>query len=631
MAASSPSTLSLAGRLRTLGDTQLAELITARGIRDTGIRDFFDLADALLDPTGIQHGLARLSRQSLAALAVLSEAGVTSGRTADEVAARLTELGSPHTDQVDAALREAQGLALADVDELTWHTFDPVARQLRSWPTLELPSLEELAAQPPPSPQTPGEVSRAADGVAAENAFHTTTTIASLVAELRIHPARELAKGGIAAPDGKRLAAALSTELDQVQRYLSMAERADLVALDGGGWLATAAGEQWLLASGGERWARLAEAWLEQVPANIRSLLSEVSSSFWGSQLVDYLAWLYPAGGEWMRDRALFYTHDAELLGVIAGRVPSTPGRALLEKGAAVAEAAMTALLPAEIDRVYVQHDLSIVSPGPLKPALDARLRRIADVENRALATTYRITEFSLERGMSAGETAETVRELLSTISLTGIPQPLDYLITTATARHGLLRVGALDPEAPSPESPEYGARGYLRSEDASLLGTVLVDQNLYSLDLKKMGPHRAVSRFDSEVLYWALLDARYPVAAEDAYGTVVALERRRVARARPAPAELPAASIIRKLRFAGAPSTADTGQAWLERQLDAAAKGKLAVTVTVRMPDDSLITLDLEPMSVAGGRLRAIDRTSDLERTLPLSSITGVSPASQQ
>ena len=48
----------------------------------------------------------------------------------------------------------------------------------------------------------------------------------------------------------------------------------------------------------------------------------------------------------------------------------------------------------------------------------------------------------------------------------------------------------------------------------------------------------------------------------------------------------------------------------------------------TVQMPDGSAIDYVLEPSSVAGGRLRALDRNSDIERTLPLASITAVAPA---
>jgi len=81
----------------------------------------------------------------------------------------------------------------------------------------------------------------------------------------------------------------------------------------------------------------------------------------------------------------------------------------------------------------------------------------------------------------------------------------------------------------------------------------------------------------------------------------------------------------VRKLRLAGESTSAETGQAWLERQIDTAIRAKLALTVTVAMPDGSSIDLQLEPASLAGGRLRARDRRSDLERTLPLRSITSV------
>jgi hypothetical protein len=63
-------------------------------------------------------------------------------------------------------------------------------------------------------------------------------------------------------------------------------------------------------------------------------------------------------------------------------------------------------------------------------------------------------------------------------------------------------------------------------------------------------------------------------------------------------------------------------------RQLDLAIRAKVALTVTVAMPGGVLVDYVLEPASVAGGRLRARDRTADIERTLPLSSIAAIAPA---
>ena len=66
---------------------------------------------------------------------------------------------------------------------------------------------------------------------------------------------------------------------------------------------------------------------------------------------------------------------------------------------------------------------------------------------------------------MAAGETAESIRHFLGGISLSGIPQPLEYLIAEAAARYGLVRV------APTPEG---GSR--VRSTDAGLLRAIAVD-----------------------------------------------------------------------------------------------------------------------------------------------------------
>jgi len=100
MAASSSAALALADRLRTLGDADLIALLRARSVRDNGIRDFFDLADKLLDPTSIAETLATLSRPTLATLAVAAElsakaaaSGGSTGLTSSDVDARLTELG----------------------------------------------------------------------------------------------------------------------------------------------------------------------------------------------------------------------------------------------------------------------------------------------------------------------------------------------------------------------------------------------------------------------------------------------------------------------------------------------------------------------------------------------------------
>ena len=55
----------------------------------------------------------------------------------------------------------------------------------------------------------------------------------------------------------------------------------------------------------------------------------------------------------------------------------------------------------------------------------------------------------------------------------------------------------------------------------------------------------------------------------------------------------------------------------------------KSEIVVVVRMPDGSERALTLEASGLGGGRLRGRDRDADIERTLPVSSIVSVQPAS--
>lgn len=608
MTASSTSTLSLAGRLRDMGDPELLTLLTLREVRDSRVRDFFDLADSLLDPASIQRALAGLDRSTLAAIASL-------GTASESVAS-------------EADLEHAYALALLDRVDGHWVSYEPVMEQLATWPSIGLPGLDELLDESAPAslmPVSPADA-RFVDHAASEHAFNSTNAVAALLAELQREPARELARGGIALPETKRLATAMTLELDDVAPIVEIASRADLVSLEAGTWMPTEKADEWMRRSNDARWAWLAGAWFARLPEDIRSLLESRAGATWGERLADYVRWLYPAGGDWMRDRTLAFSREAEVLGITANHSPSSAGTALLTSGEDAAAEIMAKSFPPEIDKVYLQHDLSIVAPGPLLPRLDARLRTFADVETRTLATTYRVSEGTINRALTTGETADSIRTFLGEISLTGIPQPLEYLIVGAAARFGSLRVGAI--LEPPTAADQQGAQSYITAEDATLMSAIVVDHSLIPLGLTRIGPYKAVSRFAFEVVFWSLSEARYPIAAEDANGTIILLDRLRTARSTAAPQESPAESIVNRLRLIGESTVAEDGKAWLERQLDTAIKSKIGLTVTVAMPDGSSVDLQLEPASLAGGRLRARDRRSDLERTLPLSSITAVGPA---
>ncbi len=620
------NTLSLATRLRAMTDVELAQAMNDRSISASGIKDFFDLAEAFLDRASIQQMLTRLDRGTLAVLAAIGQLTDESGApTAADVAARLTSIAgnAPSLDSIARRAAVASGLLLLEAESRRYAAYESVRDQLVSWPAFGLPSLAELAvvAAPATLAPVPDVDRRFVDRLGAERAFAATTAMTELLVEIERDPARELAKGGVALPDTKRLANAMAVDLESVATFLAIADRAELVARETGSWMITERGEWWLLKSSAARWGSLASAWFTRLPGDIRQLLSERSHALWGPGLRGYIDWLYPAGGDWMDDRITAYTRDAELLGITANRAPTGPGSLLLADGIDAAEAAMSALLPAEVEQVYLQHDLSVMAPGPLTPRVDARLRAIADVESRALASSYRVSTSSVNRAMASGETAESMLTFLQSIALTGIPQPLDYLIAEASTRYGQVRVGTVD-------EPGSEARSYLRSDDEHLIGTIMVDQNLSALGFVRTAPGRALSRFSLDVVFWSVSDARYPIAAENASGEIVALRRQRTTKAGAVGIVNPIASLIERLRLGGEPQEKETGHAWLIRQLDVAIKARAGLTVSVTMPNGSIVDYQLEPTSVAGGRLRGRDKKSAIERTLPVSSIAALGPA---
>ena len=654
MAASNSAALALADRLRTLGDAELIAVLRARSVREQGINDFFDLADKLLEPGSISEALATLPRPTLTSLAVIAElsAGVAEGSgilNLTEVDARLSALGATPVN-TPAHIATAVALALAEEPEPgSVIVYGPVSDVIVSWPSVGLPSASELAQHHPAALEAVSDLDpEVVDARAAESAFAVTTAIGELLAELEREPARELSRGGLALPDSRRVASATGCDIDAVPTLISVARTAGLVALEGGLWLTTDAAAPWMLLPTIDRWAFIAGSWLDGVVPEMRELLSSRAHAPWGEPFAEFAEWLYPAGGEWIRQRIATFGGNAELLGIVSQSVPSSAGSALLSEGPAAAAAAYAPLFPAEVSKVYVQHDLTVVSPGPLEPRLDARLRVFATVESRALAATYRVSVASITHALAAGETAESLRDFLLEVSLTGIPQPLDYLISDTAARHGVVRVGT--PAVAGGESAGgentggastgaggagagsagagagSAARSYVRSADAAVLSAILVDQSVATLGLRRVGADVLESRFGVDTVVWALADAKYPVAAENSEGQIVRLARRRTAPAAPAAAADPALAIVERLRLLGTPSAGANDRAWLERQLDVAIRSKSAVTVTVALADDSEVNYVVQPTSVAGGRLRALDRAADIERTLPLSRIVAVS-----
>ena len=177
----------------------------------------------------------------------------------------------------------------------------------------------------------------------------------------------------------------------------------------------------------------------------------------------------------------------------------------------------LDALLPAPVDHVLVQADLSVVVPGPPEPELAAELDVVAEPESAGGASVFRVTAASVRRALDVGYTASDLHSLFRRRSRTPVPQTLTYMIDDAARKHGGLRAGS--------------AGSYLRSDDEALIAEVLADRRLGPLGLRQIAPTVLVSPLQVARLLGGLRDAGFAPVAEDAGGAAV-LTRPKVRRA---------------------------------------------------------------------------------------------------
>lgn len=567
-----PDARTLATLLAGLDDASLTRLLTTRRVPSTAHwADFFDAADALLETPSILRGLAALPREAAEALhrAVADDHAVAAGDV--------------RTTLVEAALADADGR--------------PYRAVVAAWDAV------------PTTPMTSSGAGAAEedDAHAAERAFSASTSLADVLQSVIVTPLGRIGSGAIGAVDRRRLIdqGAVDTP-EAADELVEIAALAGFVGEVDRQWLVTPSGEMWLGTTTVSRWHDVARRLRDALPPALRTADGGwIPPREWPLAHPFDPAW--PARAD--RLRALF-----ERWAVIGPDGASPTWGAELARGADADEQALQALLPSEVDRVFLQNDLTAIAPGPLDPQLDIRLRSMALRESRAQASTYRFTAESLSSALMAGETAQSLREFLTSLSLTGLPQPLQYEIERSAVRHGNVRVG-----------PDWQGTTRVTSSDPALLRAIAVDQALRPLGLFEEG-EALLTRSTTETTFWLLADAKYPVTAVDADGRPRALERGRRA---PEPSDAVADDVYGPLRerLRGA-HEADADSAWLGRELEQAVKARAVLTIVVRLPDGTEREVTLEATGLGGGRLRGRDRVADVERTLPVSSIASVRPA---
>jgi hypothetical protein len=159
------------------------------------------------------------------------------------------------------------------------------------------------------------------------------------------------------------------------------------------------------------------------------------------------------------------------------------------------------------VEHVLLQADLTAVAPGRLEGSLAQFMRLVADVESRGGATVYRFSPQSVRRALDAGWSCGQVLSALQDASRTPVPQPLEYLVGDVARRHGQTRVGTV--------------AAYIRSDDTTVLDTMLADRGLAALQLRRVAPTVVVSQAHTLVVLEMLRENGFAPVAETTEGGV--------------------------------------------------------------------------------------------------------------
>ncbi len=441
--------------------------------------------------------------------------------------------------------------------------------------------------------------------------FDVIQALTELIFELEQRYIREVGKRGVGLPDVKRLAAHLSKSNEYAKQVFELAQFANLAEIEGSRWQLGQRAENWISWSDRERWSHLAETWLSLLGDEAaRELLAILPAESFERRLAE----VYPFADSTATNRIKKVAEIANLIGLIANS-QATSWLGLLSTSLQTASERAIAGLPSAAERVIIQADLTLIAPSPLPTELEISLRRFADTEQIGMASSYRLSALSVSHGLETGLAIDEIRSLLLRLSAKELPQPVDYLLKEAESRFARLKVYAT----------KSGAHSQIVSTDKILLAEIHNDQRLkpFALHFDEAGSLH--SRFEAELVYFALREANFVAVRVDENATVLSPQKlsskNKVSEQRQSVVE-----DITRMREADTQGTSDPDDDDLLRQIQLAIKYKAKMVIVLKTSNGEQVEYLVEPVGVANGRLRAKDRKADLERTLPLSSVVSIS-----
>ena len=571
--------------LRGLDEDALRSLVATRLISLGNIDDFYSLAESLNHPKSFAAQIGSLSREHLDTIAKITKGE----KISTSAATNLLERQLIYRDGKD------------------FKVFESLLEQLKQHKTF---TRSLTVINPDDGTVNQSEIDRDA-GL---TAFETMQALTEIIFDLEKHLIREVGKSGVGLPDVKRLAGALSKPNDFAKRMFLLASRLGLMTTDHGRHRLT------LMAVG---WLELDQlARVDLLVANFKALLGKeltqnLESIQAGTSLRTWLTAHFPLAENTVGSRIGQILEFAESFGLTFDHFTTSWFTDALASRKTLTKQ-LESHLPSLQSRIILQADLSIIAPGPLPTKLEAKLRRFASTENIGLASTYRLSALSVCHGLETGLTIDEIREFLITCSAAPLPQPVEYLLKEVVTRFGRLVIT---------ESPESSDRSIINSPDNLLLTEIGNDPRLRAFSLTRPAPEKLTCRFEPSVVYFGLREFGYLAIRRTAKGEVISpVEASEAVAGKTATSTI--ASDLARIKAADAAMSAGGNDEAITRQVQLAIRNKARLLITATIADGSSATFDLMPSGIANGRLRGLDRKAQIERTLPLSTITAIALA---
>ena len=401
-------------------------------------------------------------------------------------------------------------------------------------------------------------------------------------------------KSGLRAPDAKWISDRVQLTPKEIQDRFNLARVAGLITEENDRWLYTQDAEAWLQLDAANRWQVLVKNILDlpfdYKPKAAADLFSDLRENY---PLLDLAE--------------INFLNFGSALSLLDGGVLTGLGEQAL-KSLDKAAIALAKSLPAPANKLIVQADLTITSPGPLSVELHRELDFFAESEDLGIAARFRLSTLSLTHALESGRSISEIENLLTKLSGKELPQPVVYLFNEVTGKLGHLVI----------RSEPQGS--IIEAKDPILLLQIANEAALTPLGFKKISETNLFSLADVEVVYFNLREAGYPAIIKNAAGEIV--NPRHPAIRTAGPLQIDALEASEKLLKSEAVEAAGDEKL---RQLQFAMKNKMRVFIKIEMPDGTKTDLELEPLGIAGNRLRGRDVVKQAERTLPLSAIRSI------